>query len=144
MPSSKLSEHGSRAFESVSICHESDVCLLVLQVQHAAQHLGFNVVMATQLSTVASELAMNIVKYAGRGDVSWGQCEGAGRSGFELWAIDQGPGMADVALALSEHYSSRGTLGLGLPGTRRLVDEFSIDSQPGKGTRICIRKWLRR
>ncbi|AXE32565.1 hypothetical protein DK842_04965 [Chromobacterium phragmitis] len=105
--------------------------------------MGFSVVDGTQLATAASELAMNMLKYAGGGSMRWYPVATGAEVGMEILARDRGPGIADLELAMREHFSSRGTLGLGLPGTRRLMDEFWIDSEPGKGTRVCVRKWRR-
>ncbi|UTH75236.1 anti-sigma regulatory factor [Chromobacterium sp. IIBBL 290-4] len=126
---------------SLAIRSETDVRMMVFQVQAYAASLGFTAVGATQLATGASELAMNILKYAGEGEVRWHTVQQGLRQGMELQARDKGPGIPDLAKALEEHYSSKGTLGLGLPGTRRLMDEFWIDSEPRKGTRVCVRKW---
>jgi serine/threonine-protein kinase RsbT len=68
--------------------------------------------------------------------------EGAGKKGLEVQVEDKGTGIADVEVAMADHFSSSGTLGLGLPGVRRLMDEFEVDSSPGLGTRVTIRKWV--
>lgn len=106
---------------------------------------GFGLVDQTKLVTAGSELARNILKYAGPGgghmqvDIMQREHKHAVRAVF----TDRGPGIEDVALAMKDGYSSSGSLGLGLPGARRLVDEFSISSVPGEGTTVTIVKWMR-
>ena len=95
------------------------------------------------LATVVSELGRNIVKYARRGSIRLTALEERRRCGVEVCSEDRGPGIADLDHALSDHVSTGGTLGLGLPGVRRMMDEFSIESEPGKGTRVTARKWTR-
>ena len=98
-------------------------------------------VFAHRLATVVSELASNIIKYAGKGVLSIqaqpkfkGEC-------FEVEAKDKGPGITDKKQALEDGFSESGTLGLGLPGIKRMVDEFTLDSEPGQGTRVFVRKY---
>ncbi|WP_230677462.1 anti-sigma regulatory factor [Chromobacterium violaceum] len=127
--------------DALDIRSEGDVQLLVYRVRALAAGMGFSEVDCTQLATAASELAMNMLKYAGGGRMRWQGVAAGGASGMEIQARDRGPGIADLELAMREHFSSKGTLGLGLPGTRRLMDEFWIDSAPGAGTQVCVRKW---
>jgi serine/threonine-protein kinase RsbT len=82
------------------------------------------------------------LKYAGTGEVRLRQVEGQLRRGVEIEAIDRGPGIADPDAAMRDHFSSGGTLGLGLPGVERMMDEFWLDSTPGEGTRVTARKWI--
>jgi anti-sigma regulatory factor (Ser/Thr protein kinase) len=96
---------------------------------------------AQQVATVTSELARNILKYAGHGRVQLDLLERHGRSGVRVVATDRGPGIEDVEQALADHYSTGGTLGLGLSGARRMMDELTITSDPGMGTRIEATKW---
>lgn len=93
------------------------------------------------LSTVVSELGSNILKFAGSGEVRLRTLHEPHRDGLEIVAEDHGPGIDDVARALEDHFSSAGTLGLGLPSVRRIMSELQIDSSPGQGTRITARKW---
>lgn len=95
----------------------------------------------TLVALAISELARNIVSYAQRGEIEM-STEGS-RRGIQIIARDQGPGIPDVELALRDGYSTSRSLGLGLPGTRRVMDEFSLESSVGKGTVVTIRKWLR-
>jgi len=95
----------------------------------------------TKLVTAVSELARNTVVYGGGGDMDWEVIEEAGRVGLRLVFRDEGPGIADVKLALTDGWTSGGGLGLGLTGARRLVDEFELDTTPGQGTRVTITRW---
>jgi serine/threonine-protein kinase RsbT len=90
---------------------------------------------------VTSELARNILKYAGHGRVQLEVLEQTGRRGVRVVATDRGPGIEDVEQAMADHYSTGGTLGLGLSGARRMMDELTITSDPGKGTRVEATKW---
>jgi serine/threonine-protein kinase RsbT len=94
------------------------------------------------IGTAVSELARNILKYAHTGEIWLRHVEGPKGRGIEIEALDEGPGIADTEAAMRDHVSTSGTLGLGLPGVARLMDEFSLDSAPGKGTRVKARKWL--
>jgi serine/threonine-protein kinase RsbT len=95
------------------------------------------------VATAISELARNIVRYAIRGEVILRLVDDHGKRGIEVVANDDGPGIPDVALAMQDGYSTSGSLGLGLPGVRRLMDEFEIKSEFGKGTTVTVRKWKR-
>ena len=93
------------------------------------------------VATVVSELATNILHYAGQGEVRLKALQVYGRQGVEVQAVDHGPGIADIAKALTDNYSTGGTLGLGLPSVKRIMDEFTIESEPGCGVRCLARKW---
>jgi len=103
--------------------------------------LGFSPSEATLVATAISELARNIVAYAQRGEVVIRATSQAGRHGVMIIARDQGPGISDVKLALQQGYSTSGGLGLGLPGVRRIMDVFMVDSGPDRGTSITATKW---
>lgn len=103
--------------------------------------LGFSPTEATLVATAISELARNIVLYAKRGEVLLGFVEQRGRRGLVVVARDEGPGIPDVPRALMDGHSTSGGLGLGLPGVRRLMDEFEIVSEVGKGTTVTVKKW---
>jgi serine/threonine-protein kinase RsbT len=105
--------------------------------------LGFSSTDLTLLATAISEIARNITTYAGEGEVALRVLNDSGRSGIEVVATDDGPGIADVELAMQDGYTTGNGLGLGLPGTRRLVDEFDIDTEPGVGTKVRLVKWTR-
>jgi serine/threonine-protein kinase RsbT len=108
--------------------------------EHAIAH-GFSLVDQTKLVTAASELARNTLDYGNGGDVEIARLVNGVRKGLRLTFSDQGPGIEDLEKALTDGYSTGGGLGLGLSGARRLSNEFTIDSAPGKGTRIVIARW---
>jgi len=95
----------------------------------------------TKYVTAASELARNVLDYGGGGEARVQRLSDGMRQGIRIEFIDQGPGIADLELALKDGYTSGGGMGLGLGGARRLSDEFEIDTRPGEGTRITITKW---
>lgn len=125
----------------VSVALESDVTRAVLAARDLANAAGLNPLQCGAVVTAVSELARNIVKYAGRGRVELSIIARGSRRGLQVVAVDQGPGIESIELAMQDNFSSSRTLGLGLPGTKRLVDEFEIDSWPGRGTRVVVRKW---
>lgn len=98
----------------------------------------------TLVATAISEIARNIVQYAGQGEIEFHELSRGGRRGLLIIARDSGPGIADIALAMQDGYSTSQGMGLGLPGTRRLMDDFQIISEVGKGTTISMVKWGRR
>ena len=127
--------------QRIHIGGEADVYNAAMLVYALVQQAGARTLLATEAATVVSELGMNIVKYAGRGSMTV-SLQTSPRAYVEVLAQDRGPGIADLALALTESYSSRGTLGLGLPGVRRMSDQFDIRSDPGAGTRVRALRWL--
>ena len=108
-----------------------------------ATRLGFSSAEATLIATAISELARNILNYATHGEIVVVPVERDGRSGLAITARDEGPGIADVALALQDGYSTSGRLGVGLPGVKRLMDDFAIASEIGRGTTVTVMKWRR-
>jgi serine/threonine-protein kinase RsbT len=106
-----------------------------------ASELGFSSGDATFIATAISELARNIVSYARKGEITLKMVNGLNRQGIAVIATDEGPGIADIRQALRDGFSTSGSLGLGLPGVRRLMDEFAITSQPGRGTIVAVKKW---
>lgn len=120
---------------------EQDIVMARQAVRQVAQQLKFSLVDQTKMVTAASELARNALVYGGGGDMDWSVLRNGTRTGLRLAFVDQGPGIADVALALTDGWTSGTGLGLGLSGTRRLVNEFEIDSAPGEGTRVVITRW---
>jgi len=125
------------------ILNDLDIVMARVEGRNLARSLGFGVIDQARVATAISELTRNIVLYAGKGTVTLRAIETPQRRGLEIVCADSGPGIADVALVMREGYSSRRGLGMGLPGTRRLMDEFEIRSKPGQGTVITARKWLR-
>lgn len=112
-------------------------------VRERALDIKLSLVDQTKLVTAASELARNTIKYGGGGDAHVLELDDGLRRGVQLVFADDGPGIADTALALTDGYTTGGGLGLGLSGARRLVDEFDIDTRPGEGTAVSVRKWKR-
>src|SRR5262245_19750766 len=110
-------------------------------VREQAAVIGFSLVDQTKLVTAASELARNTMVYGGGGEVAIQPLAEGARRGLRLAFIDNGPGIADIALAMKDGYTSGGGLGLGLGGAKRLSNEFSIESAPGRGTRVTITRW---
>ena len=107
-----------------------------------AAALGFRVLDQTRLATVASELSRNVIKYAGRGRLIAQPTESAsGRQALRLIFEDRGPGIPDIEAAMRDGFSTGRGLGKGLPGARRLVDEFEIESEVGRGTRVTVLRW---
>ena len=126
----------------LSIENEMDVTRAVLETVSFCTAVGIDRARGQMVATAVSELARNIVKYATRGDVILRPCAGQSGHGVEIVVEDDGPGIDDVEQAMQDHFSTSGTLGLGLPGVKRMMDEFAIESQRGRGTRVTIRKWL--
>ncbi len=127
--------------EEIGIRSSADVVVVRQAVRSAAMEQSFSLVDQTKLVTAASELARNTLDYGGGGDVRIEVISDGIRKGVRLIFRDQGPGIADIELAMRDGYTSGGGLGLGLGGAKRLVSEFHIDSAPGKGTRITITRW---
>lgn len=121
----------------------TDVVAARSRVRELAEQIGLSALDCTSVVAAVSELARNVLAFAQQGDLELSCVEDGGVCGLKIEAIDQGPGIEDVPLAMQDGYSTCGGLGMGLPGTRRLMDEFHILSQPGKGTRITVVKWRR-
>ena len=117
----------------------------IVQVRQAvrewSQAVGFSLVDQTKMVTAASELARNTLTYGGGGEVLLEELQEGMRRGLRLTFEDQGPGIPDINLALKDGYTTGGGLGLGLSGSKRLVNEFEIDSRPGEGTRVTVARW---
>ena len=130
--------------EVVPVVGEDGIVTARQQARAFAKKVGFGLVDQSRITTAVSELTRNIVRYAtdGRGEMIIRRLEGPA-AGVEIVVRDEGPGIADVEQAMREGFTSGQGLGLGLPGTKRLVDQMEIDSVVGRGTVITIRKWLR-
>ena len=118
-----------------------DVVRLRQAVRERAVAVGFTLVDQTKIVTAASELGRNTIQYGGGGRANIEIVANGTRRGLRLGFVDEGPGIADIPQAMKEGYTSGNGLGLGLPGAKRLSDEFHIDSEPGKGTRVVIVRW---
>jgi serine/threonine-protein kinase RsbT len=119
----------------------NDIVRVRQRMREWAIEAGFSLVDQTKVVTAASELARNTLEHGGGGTARVELLADGGRRGVRLTCEDQGPGIPDLQLALKDGYTSRGGLGLGLGGARRLVNEFAIESQPGVGTRVTITRW---
>jgi serine/threonine-protein kinase RsbT len=120
---------------------DADVVAARQRGRALAGHIGFTAGDQTVIAAAISELARNILLYARHGEILLEALEQSDRVGIKITARDSGPGIRDVPRAMTDGYSTSGGLGLGLPGARRLVDEFDITSEPGKGTIIVMKKW---
>jgi len=129
--------------QSLPIVTESDVVMVRRAVRELAETHGFDVFATAAITTATSELSRNVVTHGGGGNATIEEVEAAGKRGLRITFIDQGPGIVDVDRALSGGFSTRRSLGLGLSGSRRLVDDFDLETQSGVGTRIQITKWTR-
>ncbi len=128
---------------TVSIVSDADVLRARQTGRALAEERGFAGTDLIFIATAISEIARNIVVHAGRGEIVVDRVEAGDRHGIVVIARDDGPGVEDLELAMRDGYSTRRGLGLGLPGSRRLMDEFEISSEPGEGTTVTMRKWLR-
>jgi serine/threonine-protein kinase RsbT len=126
----------------LTIQKDADASRAALESTQYSLAAGFDETRSRMIATAVSELARNILKYANAGEIRLRRIEGPNGRGVEIEAIDRGPGIEDLDAAMRDHFSSGGTLGLGLPGVRRMMDEFSLDSTPGEGTRVTAVKWL--
>jgi len=125
----------------VAINSDQDIVLARQKGRAMAAELGFSAGDATLIATAISELARNIVSYARKGEIALKGIQGSNRPGMLVVASDNGPGIPDISQALRDGFSTSGSLGLGLPGVRRLMDEFEITSLPGRGTTVRVKKW---
>jgi len=120
-----------------------DIVSARVEGRDLAKALGFGTIDQARIATAISELARNIVLYAGEGTVTIRIVEQGNRRGVEVVCEDHGPGIEDVSLVMQDGYSTSRGLGMGLPGAKRLMDEFEIQSRVGLGTKVVARKWLR-
>jgi serine/threonine-protein kinase RsbT len=126
----------------VPIRSDADIVTARQRGRALAERLGFTGSDLTVIATAISELGRNILTYAGSGDIVLRPAHLGGKRGIAVVARDEGPGIADVASAVQDGFSTSNSLGLGLPGTRRLMDEFEIDSVVGRGTIVTVKKWV--
>ena len=121
---------------------EVDVAYAALDAKNYAKRIGFTAKDQYLISTAVSELARNIVTYASKGCIFLSTIEQDLKKGIEVVADDSGPGIHDLEKAMLDNFSTRGTLGVGLPGTKRLMDDFKISSSSVEGTTVTVRKWI--
>lgn len=128
---------------SIALESEHDIIIARSEVRALAAKLGFRLIDQTRLVTVTSELARNVVKYARRGRMIAQTLDGTqARAGLRLIFEDTGPGIPDINAAMRDGFTTGGGLGKGLPGSKRLVDVFEIESTVGVGTRVTVVRWL--
>ena len=127
----------------VRIRADADVLLARQKARELAKPLKFSSSDLTLIATAISEVARNIVTYAKHGEIALRLVNKGARRGIRVVARDEGPGIADIALAMEDGYSTSSSLGLGLPGSKRLMDDFEIVSALGKGTTVTMTKWER-
>lgn len=127
--------------EQLPILSSEDVVRVRQAVRTAALEIGLSLVDQTKIVTAASEIARNTLDYGGGGEVTVEVIHDPPRRGVRMLFSDNGPGIADLQQAMTDGFTSGGGLGLGLSGAKRLVNEFSIDSAPGAGTRITLTRW---
>jgi serine/threonine-protein kinase RsbT len=129
----------------INICieREADIVTARQKGRELCAELGFSMTDRTLVATAISEVARNIVRYAEKGEVVLSRGARDGRTGIVVIARDHGPGIAEPELAMRDGFSTGNSLGLGLPGAKRLMDEFELVSAPSAGTTVTMRKWLR-
>jgi serine/threonine-protein kinase RsbT len=126
---------------SVPLRTEEDIVASRQKVRVLSQQLKFSLVDQTKMVTAASELSRNTVVHGGGGTMRWELLQDGVRQGLRLHFEDEGPGIPDTKLALTDGWSTGKGMGLGLPGSKRLVQEFQLESTPGQGTRVSITRW---
>ena len=127
----------------VSIRNEWDIVAARQMGRNVAKDLGFGTVDQARITTAISELARNIYLYAGTGQICIEELDEYGKRGLKVIATDDGPGIPDIRQVMEDGFSTSGGLGAGLPGVKRLMDTFQIDSTSGEGTAIYAVKWIR-
>ena len=128
--------------KTLQICEEIDVAYAALGAKNYAKDIGFSTTYQYMISTAVSELARNIFVYAKTGTINLKTLQHQSKMGIEVVAEDSGPGIQDLEMAMRDKFSTGGTMGVGLPGTRRLMDDFQIDSSRELGTKVTVRKWI--
>ncbi|MBI4526137.1 MAG: anti-sigma regulatory factor [Deltaproteobacteria bacterium] len=127
----------------VIIATDTDIVAARQKGRELALQLGFSSTDLALIATAISELARNIITYAGQGEIGLRIIRKNGERGIAVMARDHGPGIEDIDKAMEDGYSTSRSLGLGLPGVKRLMDEFEIVSKPGNGTTVTVKKWKR-
>lgn len=131
----------AKKMDKIKIVDEDDIILARQKVRLIADMMGYSILNKTRLATAVSELARNVFVHGGGGYMEYGQIELGGEEGITCIFIDQGAGIANIPQAMNDGFTTVGSLGRGLPGTKRLVDEFNVTSEVGKGTKVEITKW---
>lgn len=125
----------------IELMEKTDNSRVIYSVIHLTGRMGFSEAQQSLLASAASELSTNIIKYAGKGDIVIKSIRQRNRSGIEIIAYDEGPGIPDIDEAMKDHFTTGEGLGLGLPSVCRIMDEMKVYSLPGRGTVIAVRKW---
>lgn len=128
--------------EILDIKSEADIIIARVRAKAIAEALGFNYMDQTRIATAVSELARNAYQYAGKGKMTIKPLNKQGRKGMEMVVEDHGPGIENLDRAMKGGYSTGGGLGMGLSGSKKLMDEFDIKTKSNEGTSITVRKWL--
>jgi serine/threonine-protein kinase RsbT len=127
---------------SIKVENETDIFFIQNELTKVIKLIGFGLVDEKKIKVIVSELAYNIIKYASRGFIRISQLEERGKRGVVIKATDKGPGIDDIDKALQDNYSTSGTLGLGLPGIKRMADELKINSSIDKGTEVIVKYFI--
>jgi len=138
----KIKEVESELLGAVRVNGNGDALFVRQKVKEIAQSFGFDLVDQTRILTSVSELTRNICKYAGKGEVIFQMVYQGDKKGLRIIFQDEGPGISDTKIAMRKGYSTSGGLGIGLLMAKQLMDEFDIESQVGRGTRVTVVKWL--
>jgi len=128
--------------EILDIKSEADIIIARVRAKAIAEALGFNYMDQTRIATAVSELARNAYQYAGKGKITIKPLNKQGKKGMEIVFEDHGPGIENLDRAMKGGYSTGGGLGMGLSGSKKLMDDFDINTKMGEGTVVTIRKWL--
>ena len=128
--------------KKLNISADIDVAYAALGAKNYAKDIGFSKADQYMISTAVSELARNICTYAKNGTINLSFVKNNSKKGIEVVAEDSGPGIQNIDKAMEENYSTGGTMGVGLPGTKRLMDDFQIDAHRTQGTKVTVRKWI--
>ena len=129
--------------KKIKITDDIDVAEASSEALRSGESAGFSRAKSYMVATAVSELGTNIRRYAQEGEITIRILSDESKKGVEIVAEDTGPGIADIEAVMKDHFSTSNSLGIGLPGVKRLMDEFEIDTEPGAGTRIIARKWVR-
>ena len=137
------SDEISKTSATIHIASDADIIQARMAARDFAAKIGFNGVDLVMIATAVSEMARNIIEYARQGDMALSEVwDYDARRGLQVVASDHGPGIADLARAMENGYSTSRGFGLGLPGARNLMDDFSVETGPDRGTTVTMRKWL--
>lgn len=127
---------------SVRVASEWDIVNVRQLCRNFASEIGFSIIDQSRITTTVSELARNIYLYAKQGEIRMEALADVNKLGLKIVALDNGPGIADIKKAMQDGFTTSGGLGAGLPGVKRLMDEFDIELPPGGGTKVVVVKWL--